>query len=197
MGEVTEARRWTGARPPHQWTTVSPRGRRPAFRLPESPYVASLDRTGVSRGRFGGCSRPAAPPRPTARTQRTRERPHPPSRHRSVHDPTAPPALSLHRIWYTGQPAPYVVNRYTGTIMRTGLSRPPGRYVFHVGLPDSGPLSPRQHPHVSSPPRRTRTPDRCRTRSSPAASTPLRSTCICRPRRRRGRPSHLPAGSWL
>jgi hypothetical protein len=188
-GDVTAVHRWGGRAPVHRWTAVRPRGcSRPIF-LPESPSVAFLDRTDGSRGRFGAHSRPTATPRAASRTQRTRERPYPPSLPRAPHDPAAPPPLPLHRIWYTGQPDSYVINRYTGTRIWTGLSRPSGRPAFHAGPPASGPLSPCQYPHVSSPPRRTRLPDR-RRRSSPAVSPPPSTRCIRRPRRRRGGPSH-------
>jgi hypothetical protein len=145
--------------------------------LPESPSVASLDRTGSSRGRFGAHSRPTAPLRPASRTQRTRERPYPPSLSCAPHDPMAPPSLALRRIWYTGQPDSYVVNRYTGTRMWTGPSCTPGRPAFHAGLPPFSPLSPCQNPHVSSPPRRTRMFDLRRRSSRAVSPSPGTRTC--------------------
>jgi hypothetical protein len=71
----------------------------------------------------------------------TREHPRSSSRRQTLHDRAAPPVLPPHRIWYTGQPDSYVVNRYTGTKMRTGLSRPPGWHALRAVSPASGPLS--------------------------------------------------------
>jgi hypothetical protein len=139
--------------------------------LPGSTFVASVERTGGSRGGYGARFRPSAPPRPASRNARAREPPHPLSIRPALRDAAATPLLPAHRIWFTGKPASYLVNQYTGARMWIRSDHLTWRHACGQGARLEALLSPCPKSSVSSPPRPSLLPDR-RRRSGPGASPP-------------------------